>query len=109
MANSRQRKTSVPSLRIDVNAGHLVWFLGSMTRAKLQELTGEDWRDGYFVERIHCPPIMAVEFWSYMGSWPPTRRFSSSTLLDDERNVVYGLCWDNAVVVVPVTIVLIRL
>ena len=49
-------------LRIDVNARHGVWFRRLTMRAKLQELIGEGWRDGCFVEKIQFPPIMAVQY-----------------------------------------------
>ncbi|EQL02166.1 DUF1446 domain-containing protein [Ophiocordyceps sinensis CO18] len=36
-----------------------------MTRDKLKELMREDWRDGYFVERVEMPNIFAVHFVVY--------------------------------------------
>jgi hypothetical protein len=50
-----------------------------MTRSKMQELIGEDWKDEYFIERCEFPEIKAVHFVIYgiLG-----RGVSSSTLLD---------------------------
>lgn len=50
-----------------------------MTRARLQELIGDDWKPDYFIERMEFPNIFAVHFVVYgiLG-----RGVSSSTLLD---------------------------
>ena len=50
-----------------------------MSRAKLQELIGDDWRDEYYIERMEFPEIKAVHFVVYgiLG-----RGVLASTLLD---------------------------
>lgn len=55
------------------------WFRSFMTRAKLQELMGKDWKDSYFIERVELPKIFAVHFVIY---GPLGRGVSSSKLLD---------------------------
>ena len=50
-----------------------------MSRAKLQELMGEDWREDYFIERMEFPNILAVHFVIY---GPLGRGVSSCRLLD---------------------------
>ncbi|OAL35130.1 hypothetical protein AYO20_05607 [Fonsecaea nubica] len=61
------------------NPAHWDWFRGYMSRAKLQELIGDDWRDSYFIERMEFPEIKAVHFVVYgiLG-----RGVLASTLLD---------------------------
>ena len=56
------------------------WFRAFMSRAKLQELIGEDWREEYFIERMEFPHIRAVHFvvFGILG-----RGSSSSVLLDN--------------------------
>jgi hypothetical protein len=55
------------------------WLRAFMTRDKLKELMGKDWRDEYFIERVEMPGIKAVHFVVYglLG-----RGVSSSRLLD---------------------------
>ncbi|KAF2098006.1 DUF1446-domain-containing protein [Rhizodiscina lignyota] len=55
------------------------WFRAFMSRAKLQELIADDWRDEYFIERMEFPDIPAVHFVVYgiLG-----RGVLASTLLD---------------------------
>lgn len=50
-----------------------------MSRAKLQELIGDDWRDEYFIERMEFSEMKAVHFVVYgiLG-----RGVLASTLLD---------------------------
>jgi hypothetical protein len=55
------------------------WLRSFMTRGKMQELMGKDWRDSYFIERIELPNIYAVHFVIY---GPLGRGVSSSKLLD---------------------------
>ena len=59
---------------------HWEWLRCFMTRAKLQELIGDDWRAEYFIERMEFPNLPAVHFVVYgiLG-----RGCSSSTLLDN--------------------------
>lgn len=56
------------------------WFREFMSRAKLQELMGEDWRSEYFIERMEFPKIFSVHFVIY---GPLGRGSSSSVLLDN--------------------------
>jgi hypothetical protein len=60
-------------------AEHYPWLQSFMTRAKLQELMGEDWRDDFFIERMEFPNIWAVHFVIY---GPLGRGVSSCRLLD---------------------------
>ena len=55
------------------------WFRSFMTRARLQQMMGKDWRDSYFIERVEFPHILAVHFVVY---GPLGRGVSSSKLLD---------------------------
>ena len=55
------------------------WLRSFMTRQKMQELMGTDWKDWYFVERVEMPLIKAVHFVIY---GPLGRGVSSSRLLD---------------------------
>lgn len=55
------------------------WFRSFMTRAKIQELMGKDWKNWYFVERVEMPEIYAVHYVVY---GPLGRAVSSSRLLD---------------------------
>lgn len=41
------------------------WLKTVMSRAKLQQLIGDDWRDSYFIERVEMPHIKAVHFVVY--------------------------------------------
>ncbi|CAI7639513.1 unnamed protein product [Penicillium glandicola] len=41
------------------------WFRAFMTRAKLQALMGDDWREEYRIERVEFPNILAVHFVVY--------------------------------------------
>jgi hypothetical protein len=61
-------------------ARHWDWLRCFMTRAKLQELIGDDWREDYFIERMEFPNIHAVHFVVYRNPWAGC---SSSTLLDN--------------------------
>ncbi|EAA33181.2 DUF1446-domain-containing protein [Neurospora crassa] len=70
----------------NVNIGILVhtaeewdWLRSFMTRKKMQDLMGTDWKDWYFVERVEMPLIKAVHFVVY---GPLGRGVSSSRLLD---------------------------
>jgi hypothetical protein len=82
------------------NAKHWIWLRSFMTRAKLQELIGDDWRDEYFIERMEFPNIHAVHFVVYgiLG-----RGCSSSTLLDNLGKGFTDYIRDK-VVEVPVSI-----
>jgi hypothetical protein len=60
-------------------AGHYPWLQSFMTRARLQELMGEDWRDEFYTERMEFPNIWAVHFVIY---GPLGRGVSSCRLLD---------------------------
>lgn len=55
------------------------WLRSFMTRSKVQELMGKDWKDWYFVERVEFPDILAVHFVVY---GPLGRGITSSKLLD---------------------------
>ena len=55
------------------------WFRSFMTRDKLKQLMGKDWKDEYFIERVEFPKIYAVHFVVY---GPLGRGVSSSRLLD---------------------------
>jgi len=55
------------------------WLRSFMTKSRLQELMGSDWRDWYFIERVEMPHIYAVHFVVY---GPLGRGVSSSKLLD---------------------------
>lgn len=41
------------------------WLRSFLSREKMQELIQGDWRDGYFLERVEFPKIMAVHFVVY--------------------------------------------
>lgn len=59
---------------------HYPWLRNFMTRARMQELMGDDWKDeGFFVERVEFPNINAVHFLIY---GPLGRGVSSCRLLD---------------------------
>jgi hypothetical protein len=58
---------------------HYPWLQTFMTRSRLQELMGEDWRDDFFIERMEFPNIVAVHFVIY---GPLGRGVSSCRLLD---------------------------
>ncbi|KAL4801501.1 hypothetical protein BDV18DRAFT_167341 [Aspergillus unguis] len=55
------------------------WLRYYLTRSKVQEMIGSDWRDEYFIERVEFPAIGAVHFVIYgiLG-----RGVSSSSRLD---------------------------
>ncbi|KAI8713876.1 hypothetical protein NCS52_01233500 [Fusarium sp. LHS14.1] len=55
------------------------WLRSYLSRAKVQELLGTDWKDGYSIERVEFPKIHAVHFVVYgiLG-----RGVSSSKRLD---------------------------
>jgi hypothetical protein len=55
------------------------WLRSYFTRAKMQELVGDDWKPSFFIERVELPHIFAVHFVIYgiLG-----RGVSSSTRLD---------------------------
>jgi hypothetical protein len=55
------------------------WLRTYLTRGKMQELMGDDWRKEYYIERIELPDIKAVHFVVY---GPLSRGVSSSPLLD---------------------------
>lgn len=55
------------------------WLRSFMTRDRLKQLMGKDWRDSYFIERVELPKIHAVHFVMY---GPLGRGVSSSRLLD---------------------------
>ncbi|KAE8331418.1 hypothetical protein BDV39DRAFT_218729 [Aspergillus sergii] len=55
------------------------WLRSFMTRQKMQELMGKDWKGWYFMERVEMPYIYAVHFVIY---GPLGRGVSSSRLLD---------------------------
>ncbi len=50
-----------------------------MTKAKIQELMGKDWKDSYFIESVEFPETLAVHFVIY---GPLGRGVTSSVLLD---------------------------
>ena len=79
---------------------HWEWLRCFMTRAKLQQLIGDDWREDYFIERMEFPNIRAVHFVVYgiLG-----RGCSSSTLLDNLGKGFTDYIRDK-VVEVPVSI-----
>lgn len=60
------------------SAGQWDWFRSFMSRERMRELLGED-DDGYFIERVEFPQLLAVHFVIYgiLG-----RGVSSSTKLD---------------------------
>ncbi|KAF7885099.1 hypothetical protein EAF00_010917 [Botryotinia globosa] len=55
------------------------WLQNYFSRSKMQELLGEEWKEGYVIERVEFPAIMAVHFviYGYLG-----RGVSSSSRLD---------------------------
>ncbi|KAF7898974.1 uncharacterized protein EAF01_008187 [Botrytis porri] len=55
------------------------WLQNHFSRSKMQELLGEEWKEGYVIERVEFPAIMAVHFviYGYLG-----RGVSSSSRLD---------------------------
>ncbi len=61
------------------NAEHYPWLQTFMSRAKLQELMGDDWEEDFFVERMEFPHLNAVHFVIY---GPLGRGVSSCRLLD---------------------------
>lgn len=70
----------------NINAGffvrkesHYPWLKSFLTRAKMQELIGDDWREDFFIERCEFPHLLAVHFVIY---GPLGRGVSSCRLLD---------------------------
>lgn len=61
------------------NREHYPWLQTFFSRARLQELMGDDWRDDFFIERMEFPNIVAVHFVIY---GPLGRGVSSCRLLD---------------------------
>lgn len=61
------------------NPVHWAWFQSYMTMGRMKQITGNDWRDSYFIERVEFPHINAVHFVIYgiLG-----RGVSSSSRLD---------------------------
>lgn len=55
------------------------WLQNYFSRSKMQELLSEEWQEGYAIERVEFPAIMAVHFviYGYLG-----RGVSSSSRLD---------------------------
>lgn len=60
-------------------AEHYPWLQSFMTRARLQEVMGQDWRGDFYIERVEFPNIWAVHFVIY---GPLGRGVSSCRLLD---------------------------
>lgn len=63
----------------DPSEKHYAWLQSWLTRARMIELMGEDWRDDFFVERMEFQQIHAVHFVIY---GPLGRGVSSCRLLD---------------------------
>ncbi|ODM19542.1 hypothetical protein SI65_04526 [Aspergillus cristatus] len=61
------------------NPAHWPWLRSFMTRERMRELIGEDWEEGFFIERVEFEGIRAVHFVIYaiLG-----RGVSSSSRLD---------------------------
>jgi hypothetical protein len=55
------------------------WFRSFMTKTKMRELMGKDWKDWYYIERVEFPDIFAVHYVVY---GPLGRGVTSSKLLD---------------------------
>ncbi|KIW17964.1 hypothetical protein PV08_05159 [Exophiala spinifera] len=77
------------------------WFQGFMSRTRLRDLIGEDWRDEYFIERMEFPGIHSVHFVIYgiLG------RGSSSTVALDNLGKGFADYIRDKWVEVPVEIV----
>lgn len=60
-------------------AGHYPWLQAFMTKTRMRDLTGKDWRKDYFLERCEFPNIYAVHFVIY---GPLGRGVTSCRLLD---------------------------
>lgn len=60
-------------------ASHYSWLQSLLTRDRMRELMGQDWRSDYFIERVEFPRILAVHFVIY---GPLGRGVSSCRLLD---------------------------
>ena len=56
------------------------WLRSFLTRGRMKELMGKDWRERYFVERVELPHIYAVHYVIY---GPLGTGVSSSKLLDN--------------------------
>lgn len=41
------------------------WFRSYMTRDRMRQLMGDDWRDDYYIERVEFPTLFAVHFVIY--------------------------------------------
>lgn len=41
------------------------WFRSYMTKARMQQLIGDDWKERYFLERVEMPHMLAVHFVVY--------------------------------------------
>ncbi|PPJ54771.1 hypothetical protein CBER1_04059 [Cercospora berteroae] len=55
------------------------WLRSLLTKAKLREMMGTDWKDWYYIERVEMPDIKAVHFVVY---GPLGRGVTSSKILD---------------------------
>lgn len=55
------------------------WLRSFMSKERLRQLMGRDWRESYFIERVEMANIYAVHFVVY---GPLGRGVSSSKLLD---------------------------
>ncbi|KIW09938.1 hypothetical protein PV08_11714 [Exophiala spinifera] len=58
---------------------HYPWLQAFLTRARMQTLMGDDWRDDYYIERMEFQNLLAVHFVIY---GPLGRGVSSCRLLD---------------------------
>ncbi|KAK5073758.1 hypothetical protein LTR64_007104 [Lithohypha guttulata] len=58
---------------------HYPWLKSFLTRSRMQELIGDDWRPDFFIERCEFPNLLAVHFVVY---GPLGRGVSSCRLLD---------------------------
>lgn len=58
---------------------HYPWLKSFLTRARMQEFMGDDWRSDYFIERCEFQKLLAVHFVIY---GPLGRGVSSCRLLD---------------------------
>lgn len=60
-------------------ASHYPWLQSFLTKQRMVELMGKDWREDYFLERCEFPHLLAVHFVVY---GPLGRGVSSCRLLD---------------------------
>lgn len=58
---------------------HYLWLQSFLTKSRMIELMGDDWKEDYFVERCEFPNLLAVHFVIY---GPLGRGVSSCRLLD---------------------------